>query len=351
MARRFVDWLWRNRGPLALGARLLLLPLAGLYTLVMLLRAACYRLGLFDVRTLPLATVAVGNLSVGGAGKTPVAAWIAAWFAQAGRRPGILLRGYGGDEPLVHERLVPGAVVIADPDRVAGGARAQAAGAQVLVLDDAYQLLRVRRDVNIAVVSAENVRLSRWPLPAGPWREGWRALRRADAIVVTRKRVGLAEAEALAQRLTARRPGVPVAVAHLGISHFEGLRTGRLRSKLDLAGRRVVAAAGIADPASYAVQVRSSGAIVQLVAYQDHHAYGARDVAALVQAAAAADYLVVTEKDAVKLRACWPVDAREPLVAVLSVRWERGGEAIERLLADLLAPARRRPTEPSTQAI
>jgi tetraacyldisaccharide-1-P 4'-kinase len=87
------------------------------------------------------------------------------------------------------------------------------------------------------------------------------------------------------------------------------------------------------------------------VAYQDHHAYGPRDVAALVQAAAAADYVVVTEKDAVKLRARWPADVREPLVAVLSVRWERGGEAIERLLADLLAPARRRPTEPTPQAI
>ncbi|HXH63587.1 MAG TPA: tetraacyldisaccharide 4'-kinase [Gemmatimonadales bacterium] len=349
--RRFIDWLWRDHGPVSAGVRLVLLPLAGLYALVMMLRTACYRLGLFDVRTLPLATVAVGNLSVGGAGKTPVAAWIAAWFVQAGRRPGILLRGYGGDEPLVHERLVPGAVVVADPDRVAGGARAQAAGAQVLVLDDAFQLLGVRRDVNIVLVSAENVRLSRWPLPAGPWREGWGALRRADAVVVTRKRVEFSEARALADRLGAERPGVPVAIAHLGISHFEGLRSGAPRSKLDLAGRRVIAAAGIADPTSYAVQVRSSGAIVQLVAYQDHHAYGARDIAALVQAAALADYVVVTEKDAVKLRTRWPNDVREPLVAVLSVRWERGGEAIERLLADLLAPARRRPTEPSTQAI
>src|SRR5207248_5801426 len=97
------------------------------------------------------------------------------------------LRGYGGDEPLVHRRLVPEAVVVANPDRVAGAAAARAAGARVLVLDDAYQLLGVARDVNVAVVSAESWAGSPWPLPAGPWRERWEALHRADLIVVTRK--------------------------------------------------------------------------------------------------------------------------------------------------------------------
>ena len=88
--------------------------------------------------------------------------------------PGILLRGYGGDEALVHQHEVPEAVVVADPDRAAGAERALAQGAQVLVLDDAYQRLDVRRDFNIAVVSAETTRAVRWSLPAGPWREGWR---------------------------------------------------------------------------------------------------------------------------------------------------------------------------------
>src|SRR2546421_5251925 len=73
------------------------------------------------VLRLPLPTIAVGNLSVGGTGKTPLAAWIAAYCARRGWKPGILLRGYGDDEPLVHRRLVPEAVVVANPDRVAGG--------------------------------------------------------------------------------------------------------------------------------------------------------------------------------------------------------------------------------------
>jgi len=138
-AARVIWWLW---GP-STAARLTRArahPLAGAYWTVMKLRAARAR---GDAVRLPLPTIAVGNLSVGGTGKTPLAAWIAAYCAARGRTPGILLRGYGGDEPLVHRRLVPQAVVVANPDRVAGAVAARAQGAHVLVLDDAYQLLGV----------------------------------------------------------------------------------------------------------------------------------------------------------------------------------------------------------------
>ena len=87
---------------------------------------------------------------------------------------------------------------MADADRAAGAERALARGAEVLVLDDAYQRLDVRRDLNIAVVSAETTRAVRWPLPAGPWREGLGALDRADAVIVTRKRATSEAAQALA---------------------------------------------------------------------------------------------------------------------------------------------------------
>src|SRR5207247_7795755 len=115
-----------------------------------------------------------------------------------------------------------------------------------------------------------------------------------------------------------------------------GVRRRRQAKAADLAGQRVVVAAGIADPTSFAVQVRASGAIVQLVAYQDHHPYPPADVAQLVQAARRADYVVVTEKDAVKLRDRWPADGAEPLVAVLQLRWELNGEAVERALEGIL---------------
>src|SRR5260370_23667276 len=119
---------------------------------------------------LPLPTIAVGNLSVGGTGKTPLASWIARRCAAQGRRPGILLRGYGGDEQLVHRRLAPEAIVVANPDRVAGARAARDAGADVLVLDDAFQLLEVARDLNVAVGGTEGGGGAAGPPPPGPWR-------------------------------------------------------------------------------------------------------------------------------------------------------------------------------------
>ena len=336
-----VRFLWRSRSPLARLARVILLPLSALYAIVIAVRKVLYRAGALAVRRLPLPAVAVGNRAVGGAGKTPVAAWIAGFYAGRGRTPAVLLRGYGGDEPKVHERLVPGAVVVADPDRIAGAVRALAAGADVIVLDDAFQTLGVARDLNLALVSAEIARQVPWLLPAGPWREPARALGRADGFIVTRKRASFEEAQGVAGALAARWPGRPVAIAHLAPASLEGMVSGRGMPLAALAGHRVVAVAGIADPESYAVQVRSTGASVQLVAYQDHHPYGEADLQRIVRLAGAADYVVVTEKDAVKLRHRWPADVREPLVAVLVVRWESGGDAIVRCLESLPTLTRR----------
>lgn len=342
-AHRWVYWLWNSRRFPARAARFALLPVAALYRAGMMLRAGLYRARVLRTRRLPLPAVAVGNLSVGGAGKTPLAAWIAAYYAGRGLRPGILLRGYGADEALVHRRLVPKAIVVEDADRVAGGEAALRDGATILVLDDAFQRLDVARDLNIAVISAERARAVRWPLPAGPWREGLGALARAQVIVVTRRRVTAKESQALAGRLAARLPGVLIATAHLGLSGLEGMRSGKRVAAATLSGKRVVAAAGIADPSSFAVQVRASGARVQLLAYQDHHAYADGDVARLLRAAREeADYLVVTEKDAVKLRHRWPADAPEPLVAVLTVTWETNGDQLTRTLDRV--PAGKPPT-------
>jgi tetraacyldisaccharide-1-P 4'-kinase len=94
----------------------------------------------------------------------------------------------------------------------------------------------------------------------------------------------------------------------------------------------VTAAAGIADPHSFAAQLRALGASVQLLAYQDHHRYSAEDIKRLVRASGEAEYLVVTEKDAVKLRGRWPRTVPEPLVAALSVQWEHNGRQLEQAL-------------------
>ena len=217
---RFLRWLWTSRRPEARLARIPLIPASALWRAGMKLRESAYRRGWATTHDLPLPTVSVGNLTVGGSGKTPIAIWIARHYAAQGLRPGILLRGYGGDETLVHRRSVPEAIVVANADRVAGAEAALAQGAQVLVLDDAYQRLDVRRDLNLAVVAAETTRAVRWAVPAGPWREGVEALDRADALIITRKRATPEAAETLADELSGRVAG-PVAIAHLGLRHLE----------------------------------------------------------------------------------------------------------------------------------
>ena len=339
-SHRVIRWLWTSRRVDAKLVRLALLPAAALWRGVMTARESAYRRGWLTVRDLPLPSVAVGNLTVGGSGKTPIAIWIARYYVSRGLVPGILLRGYGGDEVLVHQHAVPEARVIADPDRAAGGDRALAQGAQVLVLDDAYQRLDVRRDLNVAVVSAETTRAVRWPLPAGPWREGLAALERADAVVVTRKRATAEAALRLAAELQARTEG-PVAVAHLGLQYVEGMVSGRRHPASTLAGKRVVAASGIADPDAFVAQTKATGAAVQVATWKDHHEYRDEDVAWLAHAARRADHVVITQKDAVKLRDRWPSSVPEPLVAMLDLEWEEGGDTIAAALDAVITPVER----------
>ena len=209
------------------------------------------------------------------------------------------------------------------------------------MLDDAYQRLDVRRDLNMAVVSAETSRAVRWSLPAGPWREPWEAIARADAVIVTRKRATAEAALAHGGRGAASGCQGPVAVAHLGLGNLEGLVSGTRRSARALAGKRVVAASGIADPDAFVAQMKATGAAVQVATWKDHHDYRDEDVAWLAHAARRADHVVITQKDAVKLRDRWPSSVPEPLVAMLDLAWEEGGERIVAALDAVVTPVER----------
>jgi tetraacyldisaccharide 4'-kinase len=337
---RLIRWLWTSRRVDARLTRAALLPAAGLWRAAMALREAAFRRGWRGRHRLPLPSVAVGNLTVGGSGKTPIAAWIAKHYASQGRRPGILLRGYGRDEVLVHRHDVPEAVVVANADRVAGAARAAEEGAEVLVLDDAYQRLDVLRDLNVLVVSAETSRAVRWPLPAGPWREGLGAIDRADFVLVTRKRATEAAATDLVAEIR-RRTSAPVAIVRLGLHHLEGMLSGTRRPMESLRGERVVAATAIADPDAFVAQVKGTGAQVQVATWRDHYDFRDEDVAWLARATRKADHVVLTAKDAVKLRDRWPASAPEPLVAILNVQFESGGADFAAALDALVIPRQR----------
>ena len=330
-------WIWRPRDSGARLARAPLLPLSVAYEAWMRARARAYACGLAPRRDPGIPVIAVGNLSVGGTGKTPLASWIAEHCLAAGVRPGIVLRGYGHDEVALHRERVPQAIVVAGRDRYRAVRQAAALGARVAILDDGFQRLDVARRLNVLLVSAESAAAPPWPLPAGPWRESWRAAQRADVIVITRKRAGTGEVRRIVRRLTALGLGAtPRAVAELRVAGLTELETGGAVPLTALRGARVLAACAIADPESFAHQLGELGATVRLVAHRDHGTYGGRDLARLVALGRTADYVVVTHKDAVKLTGRWPRGGPVALTAHLAVLWRGGGDILPRRIGALL---------------
>lgn len=314
----------------------LLAPLGWCYGLAMRMRNAAFDLGVRRTHPLPLPAISVGNLTVGGTGKTPVSAWVAQRLLARGAQPAILLRGYGDDEPLVHGRLTPGALVIVDADRLAGARRAAAAGASVLVLDDAFQHRRAARYVDLVLVSAEQG-MPRRAVPAGPLREPVEGVRRASAVIVTRKDAGLAEAERIRGLWHRVAPDVPSAVLHLRPDRL--IRVGHTAEEVPvtvLGGARAVVVSAIGEPAAFEAQLAAAGAQVEPVRFPDHHPYSPADVAAITARAAGGVRVVCTLKDAVKLEALWPPQGPPLWYLSQTVDVEQGWEVLEAFLDRLV---------------
>jgi tetraacyldisaccharide 4'-kinase len=288
-------------------ARTALMPAELAYAAIVAARGTLYDRGVLPSRHPAVPVLSIGNLTVGGTGKTPVAAWVAAELAAAGAKPAIVLRGYGDDEPLVHARLHPSIPVVVMADRVAGAREARDRGADVVVLDDAFQHRRVRRNADWVLVSAD-----RWPagrprlLPAGPWREPPRALRRASLAIVTRKAASRPRADEVRSALRRHAPDIPVAIAYLapdGLRAADGMTTRSLQS---LRGTRVRLVAAIGDPAALRAQLEGEGALVDPWFFPDHHAFTDREIADAAGVADDGTVVVCTLKDAVKIAPRWP---------------------------------------------
>jgi tetraacyldisaccharide 4'-kinase len=339
----FAQRMWRSEAAWSRLLRCALLVPAGAYQAGVALKNGAYDRGLLRARPLALPSVGVGNIAVGGVGKTPLAAYLARELAGSGLRPGILLRGYGGgDETAELAERVPEAAVEADPDRRRGATRAAARGAEVLVLDDCLQRRDVRVDALLAVVASETAGERRWRLPAGPWREGLGALGRCEGVVVTYKTAGAEVAADLAGRLAPRtRMGIGVAAA-LEMARFVPLHGGAPLPAEWLANRRVVAVCGIGAPDLFQAQLERLGAQVRLLSFGDHHAYSPADLAVASAMAGPDGVLVTTAKDAVKLRRLWNAAAPSCVVAELEIRVTYGERELARILDRVRGGARRR---------
>jgi tetraacyldisaccharide 4'-kinase len=337
-----IDRLWYDDGVAARAMRALLAPASWAYAGATTVRGALYDRGLLRVHQPVIPALSLGNLSVGGTGKTPVAAWAARELQVRGAHPAIVLRGYGADEPLVHQRLNPDIPVITDPDRVRGVLGAAATGADCAVLDDAFQHRRVARQADWVLVSAERWSAGARLLPAGPLREPFAALGRASIVMVTRKTASLARADEIAAMLAVHVPRGASAVVHLTPVALVDAVSAIESPLASLAGKRVVAVAAVGTPESFFTQLRALGADVLELPFRDHHRFDVADVTRMQRLAEGREGIVCTLKDAVKLIPLWR-GAGAPLWYVSQAAVVERGRALLDASLDVILTARVHP--------
>lgn len=301
---------WTGAGAAARLTRAALVPAALGYAATMALRNRLYDGGWLAAERVPARVLSVGNLSVGGTGKTPAALWLAGALAARGRRPAIVARGYGkqrpgvvvvgeagrplvgpeegGDEAVMLAHRFAGPVVTGERRAAAARLACVRFGVDTIVLDDGFQHRGLARDADLVLASGELA--DAWTLPAGPLREPVAALARARALLVLE---------------SGTRPPGTLAVfrAHLApVALVRAAAGAWLAEDLSaLRGAAVTAVAGVARPERFVAALTAAGAEVRrLLRFPDHHRYGPRDAAA-VAAAAREGPVLTTEKDLVKL--------------------------------------------------
>ncbi len=290
---------WLRRGPLACA----LWPISLLFRTLAGLRAALYRRGILHAEQLPVPVIVVGNIFIGGTGKTPLTIWLAQALAAAGFKPGVISRGHGadgaaprevtpasatqevGDEPLLIARRARVPVVVARKRAEAGRALLAAhPEVDILIADDGLQHYALARDIEVLLFDGRGVG-NGWLLPAGPLREPPR--RRRDFTVVN--------APDITPQLAARVGGAPFQMQLVGERAERLDDGGQSRPLSDFAGQRVLAAAGIGNPGRFFALLRGAGLVIDELPLPDHYDFRENPFAHVD-----ADVILITEKDAVK---------------------------------------------------
>lgn len=305
----------------------LLCALAFVYRLGHTLHLWAYKVGVLTSRRLDCRVISVGNLTLGGTGKTPVVMMVADILREQGRKPAVLSRGYkgsssrevnivcdgktvlltpeeAGDEPVMIARKLKNVPVITGPSRYQTGSYAlKHFDVDTLILDDGFQHLALHRDVNILLFDHRRPLGNGALFPAGELREPAGESRRADLICITR----WSETDRVPDLNGNLPTNVPVIKTVLRLDKLVDLKSGESQDAGFLQGRAVAAFCGVADPNDFRRLLdRACARVVHYQAFPDHHAYAPAELKAFESAAlqAGAEYILTTEKDAVKLEAC-----------------------------------------------
>lgn len=355
------DRIWYGEGRAPKLGRLLLRPLSAAFGAAVDRRNKQFDKLLAEATSAPggapemaLPAISVGNLTVGGTGKTPVSSWIVSQLLELGARPAIVLRGHGDDEWRVHKLLTPEIPVITNADRVQGTRQAMINGADCVVLDDAFQHRRARRVSDVVLVSADLWRPPHLLLPSGPFREPLRSLERATAVVITAKaaseeKIEMVRAELLetvsAERLVvvSLQPGALRRWEQgkaMADSHSESLSRNSVSdadaSKLQNLSAVVVSAIG--DPSAFEQQLLQDGVrLKKHLRFADHHQFTKAETIEVARLAEHADGVICTLKDAVKLGPLWPRFGAPLWYLSQKIMVTTGAEVLEREIHRVLA--------------
>ncbi len=283
----------------------LLRLLSGLYALGVRSADWQYRSGMRSQRKVPVPVVSVGNITAGGTGKTPFTIYLADRFLSAGRKPAILIRGYGDDEHRMLAHELPDVPVFVGQDRVRSANAAVKKGLDVVILDDGFQHRRIRRDLDILLLDSAAPVGNGLLLPRGILREPVTSLKRADLIILTKSdRITREQKQGLIKRLSVLAPGVPVAVSRHKPVFFTDV-TQKTYSPEYLSGKSICLVSGIADPDYFAWTIRGLGGVVaDRLDLADHHVYQQSDVDRISARCLndRIDAVAVTGKDYIKMR-------------------------------------------------
>jgi tetraacyldisaccharide 4'-kinase len=296
-------------------------------------RRRAYAAGLRRPRRVGARVVSVGNLTVGGTGKTTLTLHLARQALAAGADVAVVTRRYRpgpagrGDEELLYRAALGPERVHAGRRKLALAQRAAAERRDLVLVDDGFSHWPLARDLDVVLLDAGDSPGGGGLLPAGRMREPWRALQRAECVVISRLPDD-ADPEAWIARA---RPWAPAAVFAAGRHRIAGVQALDGTPAVACGPARVVTATG--NPEAVARSAREAGfAVGDVAAYRDHHWFsGAEAAAELARAAREGAALVITAKDAVR----WPAGAADPRVRVLEVEWQwrAGGDAVERAVA------------------
>ena len=317
--------------------------LSSIYASLIRGRCQLYRWGILPTKKLPIKVVCVGNMTLGGTGKTPTVEYVARTLKSAGIRVAVLSRGYkgkhekglavvsdgeaillsqeeSGDEPYLLAHRLEGIPILVGRNRYNSGKMAcQRFGIQVAVLDDGYQHIQLSRDMNILLVDGSEGFGNGHLFPLGPLREPLAGLTRADHFLITQAEKQ-ERVQAIQETLTRWNAAAGISHGRYLPEHLFDPKTGERNRPDDLTGKKILAFAGLAKPDYFFELLESLGAsVVRHLAFPDHYPYAQRDLEAIRKEMCGAEWTVTTEKDMVRLEG---LDLEGLDIKVLEVRME-----------------------------